>query len=989
MLQKAIIEQKLDKYRMKVRIPVYNKIDSDPTCTPTKDLYTAIIQTMPGCSPMYREGDIVLVEFENDQISSPVIIGLLFREDMPEGSTDIIADSLKVNVNSYLSENTLIGEVTPESIKKLNDKYVNNVKKVVVEFSLSNSRDHYDQFSQWSERAPQYWPDKYMWQRTTVTYENGSVTRSMTCIQGADGEPGTSITILSTYVKYAVSSSGTEHPSTSAQNTWYDNPPATTDVDPYFWSWTYVLYSDGTSTDTFSVTRSGENVLIVYLYKRSSSVISQIDWSNTLTYNFNIKQFVNTPTGWSSNIPSGNDPIYVTAATVTSVQSLGSIPASSWSTPILFTKSGFNSKTVQLYKRSISVPSVPSSSVVYTFSTGDISPSSPNGWSVSIPTSDGNPCYVIQATAISYEDTDTIITSEWTSPSILAQDGDPDYIDQPVVDWYIATTTTTTPTSPTTDIEVESEWTSLGWTKNIGSITLSSTNKYLWNSEVTHYSVSGYVKTNPHIITVYGETGVGISSITEYYALSTNTTRPSTGWSTTLPLMDSTNRFLWNYSVITYTDGSSSGTQQDALVIGVYGESTISLDIQSTNGTLLNSKTISTTLSTVVYLGSILLTVNNNGSVYSGTTLIGQLNWFAKERFKGNGIAVTFDLGLNILNYNTSPNIEVTINGVVTSSYTVIDSNTIRFSSAPEDNSIISITYLTSDSSSITVNKTDVRNQIIITCKLVSGNTLLSLSESTIKDLNDATSIQNWYMLTVSDADSTTTPTVIYDQLDYTVVPTGQYDHTEYDTSTSSYITITESFNWSQTAPVVNEDNVHKICYSFQMIIFSDNSCSAGIVQRSPSFDSSVSNYLATISANEAAIQAQSSADEAMNTAEDAATGVLNNSNSIVEINQSLDIINNDLQAKLNTVRFESLDNTIKTFMSFDTSSGTMTIGSGDFKQELTPTKNSFKQGNNEVAWISNEELYINNATINKKLTLDSQWIVVFDDTNGFIIKHM
>ena len=73
MLQKAIIEKKLDKYSMKVRIPVYNKVKSDPTATPTNEFYTATIQTLPGCSPNYQEGDVVIVDFENDDVSFPII----------------------------------------------------------------------------------------------------------------------------------------------------------------------------------------------------------------------------------------------------------------------------------------------------------------------------------------------------------------------------------------------------------------------------------------------------------------------------------------------------------------------------------------------------------------------------------------------------------------------------------------------------------------------------------------------------------------------------------------------------------------------------------------------------------------------------------------------------------------------------------------------------------------------------------------------------
>lgn len=977
MLQKAIIEKKIDKYLMKVRIPVYNKIKSDPTATPTEDLYTAIIQTLPGCSPVYQEGDLVLVEFENDDIANPVIIGLLYRQDMLKGSTDIVADSLHVNVNTTLSENTSIGYVTPESIKKLDDKYTNNVKKVVVEYSLSNYQDHYDQFSQWSEQAPQYWPEKYMWQRTTVTYENGLVTRSMTCIQGAEGQPGTGITIITTYVKYAINSSGTTHPSTS--DTWYENPPQTTDVSPYLWSWTYVLYSDGTSTDTFNVSKTGANTLIVYLYKRSDSVISHIDWSNTLTYDFDTKQFISLPTGWSSDIPAGNDPIYVTAATVSSVRSQGTIPYTGWSSPILFTKSGFNSKTIQLYKRAASIPSVPVSDVTYTFSNGSISPASPNGWSIAVPTTDGNPCYVIQSTAISYEDTDTILSSEWSAPTILAQDGASDYIDENIIDWYIATTNTTTPTTPTTDIEISSEWTTLGWTNDISSITLSETNKYLWNAEVTHYTLSGYIKTNPHIITIYGEgsAGKGISSISEYYALSTTTTRPSSGWSTNLPTMDATNRYLWNYSVITYTDGTSSGSQSDALIIGVYGDSVISVEIQSNNGTLFNSKTLSTTLTPFVYIGSTELSVSDPGGVVSNAgTVVGQINWTATERFKGNGQATTFDLGLDILN-SSSSNIHILINGTETTSFSIQDQNTIIFSTAPADNSIIEVEYITSTNKSITIDRTDVRNQIVIRCSVVSTSSTLTFSEITIKDLNDATSLRTWYMLTVDNPQAVTVPTVVYNSDDYSVEPTGSYSYED-----SSSTQRTENFTWFLDSPVINESTVNKICYSFQMIVFSDGSCSAGEVDRDSSFDFAISSYLQALAAGQTAQDAQTTANHA-----DAVSG--QNTQELAQVNSTLTSINGVLNSKLDSVVFTPYKDNIDAFISFDIPNSTMTLGKGNFKQELTATKNSFKDGSTEVAYISNQELYINKTTVNSQLAFDSQWIITFDTTNGLVVKHM
>ena len=1653
MLQKAIIEKKLDKYSMKVRIPVYNKVKSDPTATPTNELYTATIQTLPGCSPNYQEGDVVIVDFENDDLSFPIIIGLLYREHMPQGSTDITADSLVVNVNTNLSENTLIGEVTPESLKKLNDKYSNNVKAISIEYSLSNYQDHYDSFSNWSEQAPQYWPGKFMWQRTTVTYEDGTIMRSMTCIQGAQGSAGSGATVEETYVKYAISSNGTTPPDITQSGIWFPNPPKTTDVNPYLWSWTYTRFSDGKTNSAFGVSRVSTNSAIVYLYKRSVNEITEIDWSENLTYDFDNKKLTSAPEGWSEQIPSGSEPLYVTAATASSITTQATISSAEWSIPTLFSTSGLNSKTVLLYKRYGSSPATPSTSVTYTFSTGAIQPPSPDGWSLTIPTTDGNPCYVTQATAIGYGETYTIQKTSWSTPTMLAKDGNSDYIDQPVVDWYIVTNNTNIPTSPVADIEVETEWTGLGWTQDMSSLELSASNKYLWNAEVTHYTISGYIKTSPHIITTFAETGkgiqdiedkfalnndpenppakgsalwkdnpntpteqnkylwkyeiiryttgdskettpavismysapgengapglsaaavflyqratsassitkptgtltytfatgtltgqlgsweqsipasngnpcfviqataigtgdtdtispsewsnitelvsdgkngkdgeagigiktttieyavsdngvqfpqsgwqedipevaqgkflwtrttieytnntssvsysvskngvngvdgnpgsdgvgikqttisyvvsdsgtdipqtgwkdtidatgsgqylwtrtvieytdntsstsysvsrngtdgapgkdgtdgrnsavvylykraesatidwtndliynfdtksitnvpkgwyeeipsgtapifvtaatassntsndsipssewatpvilaqngqngqdgapgtdgtnglntasvflykrsstdtgltkptvnltytfatgvlsgnlagwsrtipasdgnpcfsiqatavsseatdtilpsewssivklvedgapgqngtdgtngvntaivylykrsatsatidwtttltynfttkklvtvpsgwsstipsgtdplyvtaataasaentdtitpdewatpvilaqngqdgtdgtdgvsitavlnyylatnvstgvtrqtdgwttdiqtitpdkpylwnyeevkysntlstytdpciigtygaqgeqgsssVGITSIVEYYALSTTTTRPTTGWSTDLPSMDATNRYLWNYSVITYTNGNTSGSVTDALIIGVYGDSVLSVEIQADNGTLFNAKATSTTLSADVYLGVKQLTVSATGVVKDGAATMGQLNWVAKERFTGNGTSTTFDLGLDILNATTSPKVEVTVNGTTTTEFTVVDKDTIRFNTAPADESIVLIQYLTSTSDKVTVTRTDVRGQVVIICKVVSSSKTLALSEVTIKDLNDASSLKTWYMLTIDNVTFVSSPTVVYDENDSSVVPTGEYKHKVGDTEES-----TVSFTWQDSAPVVNSGTVNKLCYTFQMIIFSDNSCTAGTVERSAAFDSGVVSWLRAEEAKDAADNAQSSADNAQNTANDALDGTHQNAENIQHVQQTLTAIDGVLSAKLDTVTFTPYKENIDSFMQFDVENSTMTLGKGNFKQQMSPTKNSFMEGSTEVAYISNQELYINNATVNHKLSLDEQWVITFDSSSGLIIKHL
>ena len=183
MIQKAIIEEKLNRYEMRVRIPVYNKAKTDPTATPTEQLYIARIQTLPGCSPSYKVDDVVLVTFENDLISKPIIIGLLYREGMEIRTTDIVADTLSVNVNATLTNDTILGDVTPEEIKKLSDKYTNNVAGVLIEYALSTSAYEFNGISPWSVTVPTMDAfGNYIWQRTTITYENGSITRTISCI---------------------------------------------------------------------------------------------------------------------------------------------------------------------------------------------------------------------------------------------------------------------------------------------------------------------------------------------------------------------------------------------------------------------------------------------------------------------------------------------------------------------------------------------------------------------------------------------------------------------------------------------------------------------------------------------------------------------------------------------------------------------------------------------------------------------------------------
>jgi hypothetical protein len=102
---------------------------------------------------------------------------------------------------------------------------------------------------------------------------------------------------------------------------------------------------------------------------------------------------------------------------------------------------------------------------------------------------------------------------------------------------------------------------------------MTSTKKYLWNYERINYTNGTHVDTTPAIIGRFGDTGVGITSITEHYlatSASSGVTRSTSGWTTSIQTVTNAKKYLWNYETVTYTDGSTADT--DPVIIGVYGD---------------------------------------------------------------------------------------------------------------------------------------------------------------------------------------------------------------------------------------------------------------------------------------------------------------------------------------------------------------------------------------------------------------------------------
>lgn len=157
---------------------------------------------------------------------------------------------------------------------------------------------------------------------------------------------------------------------------------------------------------------------------------------------------------------------------------------------------------------------------------------------------------------------------------------------------------------------------SSGWSTSVP--TMTTTNKYLWNYEKFTFTDNTTATTTPKIIGIYGDkgttgatgpqgpqgnagatgpqgpqgatgpkgpqgatgatgpqgaTGNGIKSITNYYlatASGSGVSASTSGWTTTVQAITVSKKYLWNYEVVTYTNGSTY--QSAPCIIGVYGD---------------------------------------------------------------------------------------------------------------------------------------------------------------------------------------------------------------------------------------------------------------------------------------------------------------------------------------------------------------------------------------------------------------------------------
>lgn len=191
--------------------------------------------------------------------------------------------------------------------------------------------------------------------------------------------------------------------------------------------------------------QDGLNNATILLYQRGATAPDKP--TAELTYTFADASLSPTSAlnGWTQAIPQvDGNPCWVIAATASATTATDTIGISEWSTQIKFVEdgvqgatgatgatgktgevgatgsTGLNQATIFLYSRTTSTK--PSSPTTYTFANGILSPI-PTGWSRSVPTNNGDPCYVTTAIAIGYGSDVTITSDAWSDPTVLVENG--------------------------------------------------------------------------------------------------------------------------------------------------------------------------------------------------------------------------------------------------------------------------------------------------------------------------------------------------------------------------------------------------------------------------------------------------------------------------------------------------------------------------------------------------------------------------------------
>ena len=409
--------------------------------------------------------------------------------------------------------------------------------------------------------------------------------------QGPKGDTGsTGVGISGVTEYYAVSSSNS-----TAPTSWSTSVPTMTTTNKYLWNYERIAYTDGSAKDT------AKRVIGAYGNTGATGATgakgdkgdtgatgAKGDKGDTGATGNGISSIVNyylvsaSSSGITTSTSGWSTAVATTTATNKYLWNYEKITYTNGNvvntTPCIIGTHGATGATGAAGR------GVKSTAVTY--QAGTSGTTAPTGtWSASVPSVSAGQ-YLWTRTVITYTDntTSTIYSvgkmgSNGAAGATGATGAAGKGISS-ITEYYLATTASSGVTTSTS-----------GWTTTVQTIT--SSKRYLWNYEVIKYTDGSSTTVSPCIIGVFGNTGAtgatgatgpqgatgatgatgnGISSITNYYLATTassGVTTSTSGWTTSVQSITTSKKYLWNYEVIKYTNGSSTTTTPH--IIGVYG----------------------------------------------------------------------------------------------------------------------------------------------------------------------------------------------------------------------------------------------------------------------------------------------------------------------------------------------------------------------------------------------------------------------------------
>ena len=414
----------------------------------------------------------------------------------------------------------------------------------------------------WQTGVPPVANGLYLWTWTHIEYSDGTKTDAYSVSRmGIDGKG-----IQSSTVTYCQKADTNTAPQNIPAADWGAFPTNLTD-GYWLYTKTHIVYSDGATTDSYSVSQIGVGSYYAgcqeYYATSSSKTTPPTGYPTAKPYTDGVATYVNgesVPIGssWSTNRPDAdNEAPYI------------------WNFEISYDSRGNKYVTFPICIGNFArgIVSIIETYAISAYSSDNSTTNPKQGFPTDISTWTDEQQDAAPTAAKPYQ---------WNKTVVNYNDGDPDIfyhvsavrgnngVGVSTVEEQYARSSSNT-NAPTS-----------GWQSNPSSVVLTETYKYLWNRERLQLTDGSYTDwTTPAVIGTYSKDGKGISSITEHYLVTAaKYTAPETPpktdgshgtWTTNAGAaqIDSSKPYLWNYETITYSDNTTSETTP--ALIGVYG----------------------------------------------------------------------------------------------------------------------------------------------------------------------------------------------------------------------------------------------------------------------------------------------------------------------------------------------------------------------------------------------------------------------------------